>query len=302
MQTSHLFFTFCTALGLAFSGMSTAADTAKPAAAAPTPAQLESTAMSHEHSHDAPVASPAALREVPPDRVDASTVDYGVLNGKPVQGYFAKPTNTNKNAKAHLPGVILFHEWWGLNDNIRSMARQLADKGYYVLAADMYLGKSATTPQEAQGLMQTALADPALADRNIEAAYNYLKNTAKAGKIGTLGWCFGGKMSFEAGQVLSGKTDATVIYYGFVDDKAESLDKLTAPVLGIFGAKDTSIPVASAYAMQKGLEARGKRPQLRIYPDAGHAFANPSGKNYNEPDATDAWKHTLDFLAENLVD
>lgn len=263
--------------------------------AAPTPAE-QAANMAAQHAGDAPVASPAAQQSVAPDLIESQTVTYGTLKGQPLRGYFVKPAA----ATGTLPGVLVFHEWWGLNDNIRRMSDRLAAKGYAVLAADMYLGKTAQTPAEAQKLMQQALSDGPLLDRNIKDAYDYLKDTAKVGKLATLGWCFGGSMSFEAAQVLSGKTDATVIYYGFVNDRPEALKKMTAPVIGFFGGKDGNIPLSTVIGFQKGLEALGKRPQIHIYPDAGHAFANPSGKTYNARDADDAWKYSLDFLAENL--
>lgn len=262
----------------------------------PDEAAQQTDAMAHQHADDAPVASPAAQQAVAPDAIESQDVQYGTLKGQPLKGYFVKP----KNAQGTLPAVLVFHEWWGLNDNVRRMADQLAAKGYLVLAADMYFGHSAQTPDEARKLMAAALADGPILDRNIEAGYAYLKDTAHAGKLATLGWCFGGSMSYEAAQVLSGKVDATVIYYGFVNDKPDALKKLKAPVLGLFGGKDEGIPLASVTAFQKGLEALGQRPQIHIYPDAAHAFANPSGKSYDASAAESAWKYTLDFLAENL--
>jgi len=258
-------------------------------------AQRQADAMAAMHHDDAPVPSPAALTP-PVAAVTGQEVVYGKAKGQPVKGYFARPAR----ASANLPGVILYHEWWGLNDNIRHMADRLAGEGYLVLAADLYGGHSAEQADQAQALMQQALSDGPAIDANIEAAYGYLKDTAKAAKIGTVGWCFGGSMSFEAGQVLGDRSAATVIYYGFVNDHADELSRLKAPVLGLFGGKDGGIPVATVQAFQKGLEAQGKHPLIHIYPEASHAFANPSGKSYRKDDAEDAWRRTLEFLARNL--
>lgn len=266
------------------------------ASAAASSAQQQASAMAAMHHDDAPVASPAARQSVPVGSVEGRELVYGSAGGKALKGYFVKPAR----AEADLPGVIVFHEWWGLNDNIRSMADQLAAQGYLVLAVDMYDGHSADKPDAAEALMNTALSDIPAVDANIQAAYDYLKNTAKADRIGTLGWCFGGSMSFEAAQVLSGRTAATVIYYGFVNDRKEQLEKLKAPVLAFFGGKDGGIPAATVQGFQKGLEGLGQHPRIHIYPDAGHAFANPSGKNYRKQDADDAWRHTLQFLNEKL--
>ena len=258
-------------------------------------AQQQSRSMAAMHLDDAPVASPA-VQPVPPGSVESREIGYGAVKGQALKGYFVRPAG----AAEGLPGVIVFHEWWGLNDNIRTMADRLAAQGYQVLAADLYGGRSAGTPDLAENLMQQALDDGPAIDANIEAAYAWLRDTAKAGRIGTLGWCFGGSMSFEAAQQLGGRSSATVIYYGFVNDHADALAKMKAPVLGLFGGRDGGIPVPTVQAFKKGLEARGQHPLVHVYPDAGHAFANPSGKNYRKDDAEDAWKRTLDFLGQYL--
>jgi carboxymethylenebutenolidase len=228
--------------------------------------------------------------------VESATVIYGDLAGRPLSGYFTHPPG----AAAGRPGVLVFHEWWGLNDNIRRMSDRLAAAGYLVLAVDVYDGKTAETPDQAQHLMQAALDDMPANDANIGSAYVWLKQTAHAGKIASLGWCFGGGMSFEAAQVLGGKLDAVVIYYGFVNGDRKQLARIEAPVLGLFGGLDQSITPETVHAFEAGLRSLGAHPLIHVYPDAGHAFANPSGKNYRKDDAEDAWKRTLDFLAANL--
>jgi carboxymethylenebutenolidase len=165
----------------------------------------------------------------------------------------------------------------------------------------MFGGQVAETPDAARQLMRNALAKPKLLDQNISAAYDWLKKEQKAGKVGTVGWCFGGTMSFEAAQLLSNRLGAAVIYYGFVNDRKDELARIKAPVLGLFGGQDESIPASTVEGFRKTLEAQGARPIIRIYPEAGHAFANPSGRNFRREDAEDAWRRTLDFLGENLT-
>ena len=119
-------------------------------------------------------------------------------------------------------------------------------------------------------------------------------------RVGSVGWCFGGGWSLRTGLLLGDDLDAAVIYYGRpVTDPAE-LAPLTAPVLGIFGELDGGIPVESVREFEAAMKKAGKAASIHIYPDADHAFANPSGTRYNEEAADDAWQKTLAFFDEHL--
>ncbi|MBI5732523.1 dienelactone hydrolase family protein [Candidatus Jorgensenbacteria bacterium] len=205
-------------------------------------------------------------------------------------GFYAEPA-----IEGNYPGVVMIHEWWGLNDNIRDMARELAKEGYRVLAVDLF-GKLATTQNEAR--TQTSNLNQEKALENLKAAIDYLRSKGSE-KMASLGWCFGGGQSLKL--ALSGeKLDATVIYYGqLVTDKTQ-LQKIKWPVLGIFGDKDTSIPVQTVNAFKDALAFLGIQNNINIYAGVGHAFANPSGQNYAPNETKDAWTKTVSFLAENL--
>ena len=127
--------------------------------------------MEHEHHDDTTAASPAASFE-PAQPVVGEEVVYADLGGSRVSGYLARP----KRSSGKLPGLIVIQEWWGLNDNIRAMARRFAGEGYVVLAVDLYEGKTAATPGEASAIMQAAMKDPARLTENLKQAYGYLKN------------------------------------------------------------------------------------------------------------------------------
>ena len=94
--------------------------------------------------------------------------------------------------------------------------------------------------------------------------------------------------------------DATVIYYGQVTDDEDKLSSLEVPILGLFGSEDRGISVESVRRFDDALERLGKDHEIHIYEGAGHAFANPSGNNYNAEYANDAWTRTLDFLGAHL--
>jgi carboxymethylenebutenolidase len=253
-------------------------------------------AMAREHAEDTTEPSPAA--QLAPARAVISDpkMPYAEVGDELVYGYFAAPSDVFEP----LPAIIVIHEWWGLNDNVRAMADRLAGEGYMVLAVDLYGGEIADSPADARALMLNVVEDPGSAKENIRAAYEFL-TVAGAPRIGSLGWCFGGGWSLNTAQLFPGELDATVIYYGQVTDDDEKLRPISTPILGLFGADDTGIKVESVEAFRASLERLRKDHEVHIYPGVGHAFANPTGTNYNEEAATDAWARTLEFLGRHLV-
>ncbi len=247
------------------------------------------------HAHDVPVATPAATTPPVAD-VTGKTVSYGTVGGVPLEGYLVRP----KKARGRLPGLIVIHEWWGLNDNVRAEAGRLAAEGYVVLAVDLYGGKLATQPPAAMKLSQELTANPGPAEENLRAAYKYLDKVEKAPRIGTIGWCLGGRWSLRAALLFPDQVDATVIYYGSVKATDAELATLKMPILGLFGSKDRVVPVATVTAFESALQRLGKKADIRIFEGADHAFANPSGTAYDPPAAEEAWGLTTAFLKENL--
>ena len=252
-------------------------------------------AMSREHAQDTTEPSPAA--EIAPSRpvISDPRMPYAEVDDQNVYGHFAAPSDVFEP----LPALIVIHEWWGLNDNVRAMADRLAGEGYMVLAVDLYGGKTASTPAEARALMVEVVEDPELARKNLQGAYDFLA-VAGAPRVGSLGWCFGGGWSLNAAQLLSDDLDASVIYYGQVTDDEDRLRVINAPILGLFAADDAGIKVESVSAFRQALERLRKEHEIHIYPGVGHAFANPTGKNYDAAAATDAWDKTVEFLGRHL--
>ena len=254
-------------------------------------------AMAAMHHDDSPSASPVTY-PAPAQPVSGTDVVYATVAGKPVKGYLVRPSA----AKGPLPAIIVIHEWWGLNENIRKTADRLAGEGYEALAVDLYGGQSAQTPDEATAYMKQVMADKDSAKDNLRQAYAYLHDHEHAIRMGVIGWCFGGGWSLQTALLLPDKLDAVVMYYGQpVTDVAE-LKTLKMPLLGLFGEKDMGITVADVTAFQEALKQAGVDAEIHEYPDAGHAFANPSGKNYQEVAAKDAWGRTLKFFKAHLQD
>lgn len=252
-------------------------------------------AMSREHADDTTDPSPAA--QIAPARpVISQSMAYTEYRDELIHGYFSAPADMFEP----LPAVIMIHEWWGLNDNIRAMADRLAGEGYIVFAVDLYRGRTASTPGEARVLMMEAVEDPEPARENIRAAFEFVSNVAGAPRIGSIGWCFGGGWSLNTAQLFPSELDAAVIYYGQVTADEELLRPIGAPILGLFAADDAGIKVASVEAFRDALERLRKNYEVHIYPDVGHAFANPTGRNYDAATADDAWRRTLKFLELHL--
>ena len=194
------------------------------------------------------------------------------------------------------PAVLLVHEWWGLNDQIKTVAAEFANQGYTALAVDLYDGKVATTRDSARAYMQQV--DAAAATETLAAWIDWLKgHPAVTGKIGTVGWCFGGGWSLNAS--LARKVDATVVYYGRVTKTAAELAALDGPVLGHFATLDKFINRTMVGGFEKAMDAAGKTYESHWY-EADHAFANPTGARYDADDAALAWKRTLAFFAAHL--
>jgi len=202
--------------------------------------------------------------------------------------------------KGPLPALVVIHEWWGLNDWVKDQASRLADQGYVTLAVDLYRGKVATTPDEAHEIMRGVPEDRAA--RDLHAAVEFLKaqSNVKKDRIGSIGWCMGGGYSLNVA-LQEPTLAAAVINYGHLATDADSLKKISAAILGIFGGQDRGIPVEDVKKFEQTLKQQGKKVEIVIYPDAGHGFENPINKTgYRADDTADAWKHTTSFLEGTL--
>jgi carboxymethylenebutenolidase len=252
--------------------------------------------MGKEHKEDSPVPGAASLEGAPAIDIESETVTYATVEGAEIRGHLARP----KGSQGSLPGIIVIQEWWGLNDNIRTMADKLAGEGYTALAVDLYDGQVAEDSEKAQELMRAAMGNVAAAQDNLKQAYTFLEDKHNAPKIGTIGWCFGGGWSLNTALMLPDQVDATAIYYGRLETDPEKLKALQMPILGIFGAEDQGIPLDMVKAFESALDSTGKDASIHIYEGADHAFANPSGTHYEPDAAQDAWQKTLDFFAKHL--
>lgn len=209
-----------------------------------------------------------------------------------MQAYFARPAASGRYA-----GVIVNHEIFGLNDHIRDVARRVAKLGYLALAVD--LASRAGGTDKAGSNVSGALTQGSIDDRvaDLDAGVAYLESQPDHnGKLGVVGFCFGGGMtlSFAAAQP---KVEAAVSYYGPTPQPASSMSNVAGAILAHYGANDTRVN-AGIPDLEKALA--GKTFQKYVYDGAGHAFNNDTGGAYDEQAAVTAWNRTSDWFGTHL--
>jgi carboxymethylenebutenolidase len=225
---------------------------------------------------------------------DSKTVSYK-SGDETVQGILYLPSGSGP-----FPALIVIHEWWGLNDWVKDQASKLADQGYAALAIDLYRGKVATTSDEAHEIMRGVPEDRAKRDLNAAFAFLASQPNIKKDRIGAIGWCMGGGYSLDVA-LQEPTLAADVINYGHLATDPESLKKINAPILGLFGGQDRGITPDDVHKFEAAMKQLGKKIDVKIYDDAGHTFENSNNKDgYRPADASDAWRRTVDFLAATL--
>lgn len=247
----------------------------------------------------------ASLKILSPSGEELSTMENGRAvvsrevaywdGNEQVKGYLAMPQDAE-----NLPAVILIHEWWGLNDNMRDMAKEFAGQGYVALAVDLYNGQATADSAVAQQLAGNVRSNMDTALKNLTAAVEYLKKTPGVDetRLASVGWCFGGGWAYQMARNDMG-VKATVMYYGQFSPE-DDLSHMKASIIGHFGEKDTGIKVDNVREFQATLKTLSGNHEVYIYPNAGHGFANPDNPNYNKEAADTAWQRTMEFLTKYL--
>jgi len=217
-------------------------------------------------------------------------------------------------------GVILIHEVWGLNKNIRSLADRLVAEGYVVLAPDLISHTGITekidqsilaqvanpsTRDEAQKKMRAAMS-PLRSEEfgketveRLKTCFNYLKRENKVEKIAVMGFCFGGTYSYSFA-ASEPALAAALPFYGHAPEKEEELARISCPIMAFYGEKDIAL-VQSLPQLEASMKKLNKDFQYKIYPNTGHAFMNDTNPTtYNKEAAEDAWEKALQFLEKHL--
>ena len=185
------------------------------------------------------------------------------------------------------PGVLLVHEWWGLDDHMRAQARRLAEAGYVAFALDLYgSGKVANHPADAEKFMLEAGKDQAAIRARFDAALAALKADPRvdASRIAALGYCFGGGVVLNMARQGHPDLDAVVSFHGTLGTETPAKKgAVHARVLVLHGADDPMVPLDQVDALRKELEAAGATYAIVTYPGAKHAFTNPTADSHNLP-------------------
>ncbi|MEK7787332.1 MAG: dienelactone hydrolase family protein, partial [Chloroflexota bacterium] len=204
-----------------------------------------------------------------------------------LSGYLARPTNSD----GPWPGLIVVQEWWGLNEDIRNIADRFAAEGYLAFAPDVYHGELAQIGEneKAMALMQKYGMD---APQAIHSVYPALKAHPDCnGKIGAVGFSFGGRMVLNLAILEPGLNAACTFYGGRMEMLFDKLGAIRCPVLGLFGDADVSIPVGAIEQFEKLLTQHKISHEIKVYPNSGHAFFRDGDpQSYRPQAAADAWE------------
>ena len=185
-------------------------------------------------------------------------------------------------------------------DHIKDVCDRFADEGFVALAPDMYHGKTTKSPDEAGKLMMALRVDQA--EKDLRAAVDYLLtlDSTTSKKLGVIGFCMGGALALFTA-TKNQNIGACIVFYGIHPNVKPDLPNLNAPVLGVFGEKDHSVPPDAVHELERKIKDLGKQIDVKIYPGADHAFFNDTRPEvYDAEAATDAWQRTIKFLRQHL--
>lgn len=223
--------------------------------------------------------------------VQGREIDYSAGDGTILKGYLA----TDPEVKGKRPGILVVHEWWGLNNYARKRADMLAALGYTALAVDMYGGgKTAIHPDNAGKFASAVSKDLPLAKKRFMAGLELLRKQPSVDptKIAAIGYCFGGGIVLAMARA-GVDIDGVVSFHGSLGTGAPAQPgKIKARILVLNGADDPFTTPAQLAAFKKEMDAAGANYKIINYPGAKHSFTNPDadayGKKFNLPLAYNA--------------
>jgi carboxymethylenebutenolidase len=227
----------------------------------------------------------------------SAEIDFHRPDGKTAPGYLATAPQPERS-----PGIVMFGEWWGLDDRIRATADRLASHGFNVLAPDLFRGRSAAKGDEANHLMEGLdFIDAALQDGT--GAAQYLRDRG-ARRVGVIGFCMGGALAM-IGIMHGASFDGASIWYGYPPAEAGDPGKIKVPIQGHWALEDGFFAIEGVDALESDLKAASVPYEFHRY-DAKHGFYNTGepGKgglgHYHPEHAETAWRRTVEFFDRTL--
>ncbi len=249
-------------------------------------AMLESLRPNYALAQQVPKADP---------RIKTEYLTYPSPHGSvTMRGYYARPAN----AAGKLPGVVVIHENRGLNPYIEDVARRLAVANFLAFAPDALTPVGGYPNDEEKAAQLFGQLDPTKRNEDLLAAYGFLKSRPEcSGKVGAVGFCFGGTV-VNLMAVRFPDLGAAVPFYGGQPSAADAA-KIKAPMMLQYAGLDDRVN-AGWPAFETALKANGVKYQAFVYPNTNHGFHNDTTPRYDEAAAKLAWSRTLAFLNENL--
>jgi carboxymethylenebutenolidase len=254
----------------------------------------------------APTAAPASRIEAPAPapsaalptsrEVIAESLPYAEIGNELVYGHFAIPVDMIDP----LPAIILVHDWYGLDDDIRAVAERLAGDGYIVLAVDLFQGRTADNNAEARDLEIDVVENPRRAEDNLRQAVSFIRVSSGAPSIGIVGYGFGGGWALSTAMKSPGGLDAAVSFYGQVVTDEDDIAEVGLPFLGIFLESDRAVPAQTVRDFETMMGALGKDTEIELYEGVRRGFLYQSSQQYNQKVADEAWQRMLTFLESRL--
>jgi carboxymethylenebutenolidase len=225
------------------------------------------------------------------DEMKTSEIEAGVLKGG---GHLALPDGPGPH-----PGVVVIHEAYGLNENIRDISGRFADQGYAALAVDLFSGRNRAIcmTRYMTGMLIGSVDRYGIAD--LKAALTHLAGLPEVDpeRIGAIGFCMGGGFAV-AWACTDQRLRAIAPFYGANPRPLNAVER-ACPVVGSYPEKDFT--ASAGRALEQALERHDIAHDIKIYPGAGHSFFNDRGRAYNKDAAADSWTRVLGFFGEHLA-
>jgi carboxymethylenebutenolidase len=212
----------------------------------------------------------------------------------PLRAYLAKPERSEP-----MPGVVIIHEMYGLNENIRDIARRFADEGYAALAVDLFSGgnRALCLIRVIGGLMLRPLHNGALDSLQLSVAWLQRQSHVDRSRMGVIGFCMGGGYALALA-CIDGEVSAVSAFYGQTPRPLSALAQ-ACPIAGSYPERDPLTRGAAA-KLESALVQYGIPHDIKVYPGAAHSFFNDTSRGYQPEAAAGSWTRTLAFFNEHL--